>query len=160
MARVSRRLLLALLTTAGASFSVTPVEADDELPTIGRPSGRPRVTIDRLTFPKMDGSAAYVRHLTLVIRREARKADWGAGRKNRIELRFVVEQLTLRPKANALEVSCSARGELPGGRRARSRLVYGGDPKQPRKLVERVLEIVARGVVGRLAELERTRRSA
>jgi hypothetical protein len=160
LARLSRRLLLALLSAAGASFSVTAVQASDELPTIGRPPGRPRITIDRLTFPKMEGGADYVRHLTLVIRREARRADWGAGRKNKIALRFVVEQLTLNPKGNALEVSCSARGELPGGRRARSRLVYGGDPKHPRKLVERVLEIVARGVVGRLAELERTRRSA
>jgi hypothetical protein len=158
--RVSRRLLLALLSAAGASFSVTAVQASDELPTIGRPLGRPRIAIDRLTFPKMEGAAAYVRHLTSVIRREARKVDWGAGRKNKIALRFVVEQLTLSPKGSALEVSCSARGELPGGRRARSRLVYGGDPKHPRKLVERVLEIVARGVVGRLAELERTRRSA
>ncbi len=63
-------------------------------------------------------------------------------------------------KGSALEVRCSARGELPGGRRARSRLVYGGDPKQTQKLVERVLEIVARGVVGRLAEMERERRTA
>jgi len=135
-------------------------QAGDDLPTIGRLQGRPRIVIDRLTFPAMEGSAAYVRHLTFVLRREARQADWGAGRKNKIALRFVVEALTLRPKGKALEVSCSARGELPGGRRARSRLVYGGDPHQPRKLVERVLEIVARGVVGRLAELERTRRSA
>ena len=139
---------------------MTAVQASEELPTIGRPAGRPRIVIDRLTFPKMEGSEAYARHLTLVIRREARKADWGAGRKNRIALRFVVERLALNPKGSALEVSCSARGELPGGRRARSRLVYGGDPRQPRKLVERVLEIFARGVVGRLAELERTRRSA
>jgi len=75
LARLSRRLLLALLSAAGASFSVTAVQASDELPTIGRPPGRPRITIDRLTFPKMEGGADYVRHLTLVIRREARRAD-------------------------------------------------------------------------------------
>jgi hypothetical protein len=132
----------------------------DELPTIGRPEGRPRIIIDRLTFPPMHDSAAYVRHLGAVLRREAGRADWGAGRKSRISLRFVVEQLTFANQGSALEVRCSARGELPGGRRARSRLVYGGDPKRPRELVERVLEIVARGVVGRLAELERSRRAA
>lgn len=116
--------------------------------------------IDRLTFPPMNGSVGYERHLLAVLRREARLVDWGAGRGSKIALRFVVEQLRLVPKGRALEVRCSARGELPGGRRARSRLVFGGDPKQARQLVERVLEIVARGVVGRLAELERTRRSA
>lgn len=108
----------------------------------------------------MPGSEGYLRHLKSVLRREARRADWGAGRNNRIPLRFTVEKLSLVPKGNALEVVCSARGELPGGRRARSRLVFGGDPKKARKLVERVLEIVARGVVGRLAEMERERRSA
>jgi hypothetical protein len=116
--------------------------------------------IDRLTFPEMAGSDRYVRHLKSVLRREARRVDWGASKNNRIPLRFAVEKLSLVAKGSALEVHCSARGELPGGRRARSRLVYGGDPKQAQKLVERVLEIVARGVVGRLAEMERDRRTA
>lgn len=152
--------MVALLAGFASTLATGAAAAEEELPTIGRPPGRPKILIDRLTFPKMAGSDAYVRHLTFVIRREARRVDWGAGRRAKIPLRFVVEQLKLVPRGKALEVQCSARGELPGGRRARSRLVYGGDPRQPRKLVERVLEIVARGVVGRLAELERARRSA
>jgi hypothetical protein len=159
MAELTRRSALTLLLSAGILACPRAVLAED-LPTIGQPSGRPRISIDRLTFPPMAGSEGYVRHLTSVLRREARRVDWGAGRNNRIPLRFTVEKLVLVAKGSALEVRCSARGELPGGRRARSRLAYGGDPKQAQKLVERVLEIVARGVVGRLAEMERERRTA
>ena len=158
MAELTRRSALALLLSAGILACPRTALAED-LPTIGQPSGRPRISIDRLTFPPVAGSEGYVRHLTSVLRREARRVDWGAGRNNRIPLRFTVEKLVLVAKGSALEVRCSARGELPGGRRARSRLVYGGDPKQAQKLVERVLEIVARGVVGRLAEMERERRT-
>jgi hypothetical protein len=159
MSRFPRRSVLALLAGVGCAFAGGRARADD-LPTIGRPPGHPRIVLDRVSLPKVAGAEAYERHLRFVLRREGRRADWGAGRNSKITLRFVVEQLKLTARGNALEVHCSARGELPGGRRARSRLVYGGDPKQARKLVERVLEIVARGVVGRLAELERQRRSA
>jgi hypothetical protein len=159
MVELTRRSALALLLSAGILACPRAALAED-VPTFGTPPGRPRISIDRLTFPDMPGSEGYLRHLKSVLRREARRVDWGAGRNNRIPLRFTVEKLSLVPKGNALEVRCSARGELPGGRRARSRLVFGGDPKKARKLVERVLEIVARGVVGRLAEMERERRSA
>jgi len=157
MAELSRRSVLALLLGAGILACPGAALAED-IPTIGTPPGRPKILIDRLTFPQMAGSEVYVRHLKFVLRREARRVNWGAGRNNRIPLRFTVEKLALVPKGNALEVRCSARGELPGGRRARSRLVFGGDPRQAQKLVQRVLEIVARGVVGRLAEMERERR--
>jgi hypothetical protein len=49
-------------------------------------------------------------------------------------------------------------GKLPKGKVARSDIQYGGDPRSPRKVVRQVLEIVARGVITRLAELERNRR--
>jgi hypothetical protein len=159
MGRLTRRSLVPLLVGLCAELAAAPLAAE-EPPTIGRPEGKPRILLDRLTFPDVKGGERYVRHLRFVIRREARRADWGAGRKSRISLRFVVEELSVRARGSAVEVRCNARGELPGGRRARSRLVYGGDPKQEQLLVERVLEIVARGVVGRLAELERVRRSA
>lgn len=141
------------------SVLLLPAAAMAEAPTIGKPPGRPRIEIDRLTFPEgVPGATEYIRHLKFTLRKESRRADWGAGRQSTISFRFVVEELSLVDQGNALQVRCSARGELPRQRTARSRLVYSGDPKQSRELVRRVLTIVARGVVTRLADIERTRR--
>ena len=57
-----------------------------------------------------------------------------------------------------LRVRCTAFGRLPSGKTAKSHLDYGGDPKAHGEVVKRVLEMVARGVITRLAELERVRR--
>ena len=157
---VSRRQLLTLLAQVGlVAGSWSEAHADPSVPTIGKPPGRPRIRIDRITLPAgVAGAAEYVRHLERTLRKEARRADWGAGRGSTISFRFVVEELTLSDVRSALSVRCSARGELPRHRAARSKLVYSGDPKQPRELVRRVLTIVARGVVTRLSDLERSRR--
>jgi hypothetical protein len=58
-----------------------------------------------------------------------------------------------------LKVRCTAFGRLPKGKTARSKLEFGGDPRDTRKVIDHVLTIVARGVLSRLAELERNRRS-
>ena len=55
-------------------------------------------------------------------------------------------------------VKCTALGKLPKGKVARSHLKFSGAPAERHELTKRVLEIVARGVIGRLAELERIRR--
>lgn len=161
-AKCTRRALLAgllvgiLPNTAHGEDSPPALE---DVPTIGRPHGRPRIRIDRLTFPSdIPGAAEYVRHLRRALQQEARRADWGAGKGSTIVFRFVVEELTWTDQGSAIQVRCSARGELPKRRTARSRLVYGGDPRKRRELVKRVLTIVARGVVTRLADLERSRR--
>lgn len=121
-------------------------------------AGRPRVTLDRLALPEVPDADHYRRALQGFLKREARRVDWGTGRGSTIELRFEVTQLKLERKDSVLRVTCSAVGRLPGNRTARSHLEFGGDPKRPRELVEQVLRIVARGVVTRLAELERQRR--
>lgn len=124
-----------------------------------RSGGKPRVVLDRLTFPDdVPGAAGHKRRLESFLRREARQADWGAGEKNRIEFRFTVTELTLKRDAGVLRVRCAALGSLPGNRTAKARLDFGGDPKRPTELVDEVLRIVARGVVTRLAQLERQRR--
>jgi hypothetical protein len=87
-----------------------------------------------------------------------RRADWGAGAKNRIEYRFFVTELTLTEEEGVLRVRCTAVGKLPKGKTAKSRLSFSGDPHKKSELVKRVLDIVARGVITRLAELERVRR--
>jgi hypothetical protein len=128
---------------------------------IGRPRdpGHPKVILDGLVFPEsVANTASLERHFKHMLRRAARRADWGAGRGARIEYRVVVEELAVAEVGGVLRVRCTALGRLPRGKSARSHLDFGGDPKNRRAVVERVLEIVARGVVTRLAALERERR--
>lgn len=124
-----------------------------------REPGRPSVSLDALVFPAdVANSARLERHFRHMLKRAARRADWGAGRGAHIEYRVIVEELRITEEAGVLRVRCTALGRLPRGKSARSHLDFGGDPKNPRAVVERVLEIVARGVVTRLAALERERR--
>ena len=153
-------LLLLLLTVAAPAW-VSPRVARAEAEETGRFAGSgPRVKLDRLSLPPdLIGAKAYETHLRSTLRREARHADWGAGATSKISYRFVVEQLDLREDNGVLHVTCTARGRLPRGKSAKSHIVFGGDPRERTKVVQHVLDIVARGVVTRLAELERARRT-
>jgi hypothetical protein len=152
----------ALLFCVLSAASVLPpaaarADTEAELPAV---ASRPRVTLDRLTFPaEVVGAKELESHLRGTLKREARRADWGAGSGSKISYRFFVEELELREEAGVLHVSCTALGRLPKGRSAKSHIVFGGDPRDRKNVVERVLDIVARGVVTRLAELERARRT-
>jgi hypothetical protein len=132
--------------------------ATDDAPAAA--AGHPRVKLDRLSFPPdLSGAKEYEGHLRTTLKREARHADWGAGPGSKISYRFFIEQLDLREEAGVLHVTCTALGRLPKGKSAKSHIAFGGDPRERKKVVEHVLDIVARGVVTRLAELERARRT-
>jgi hypothetical protein len=119
--------------------------------------GHPKVTLDRLELPETGGvDEPFLRK---VLAREARHADWGAGRENHIEYRFRIDDLTVTEERGVLRVACSASGWLPKSPRAKSHLAFGGDPKDREKVVRHVVEIVATGVMTRLADMERKRRS-
>ncbi|MES1178816.1 MAG: hypothetical protein ABUL62_31125 [Myxococcales bacterium] len=121
---------------------------------------RPKIKLDRLALPAdLVGAKEYETHLRGTLRREARRADWGARSGSKISYRFFVERLELREEDGVLHVTCTALGRLPRGKSAKSHIVFGGDPRERKKVVEHVLDIVARGVVTRLAELERARRT-
>ena len=145
--------------SAALLFPPLSVRAESEEPTVASTS-RPRVKLDRLSFPAgINGGKEYEGHLRSTLKREARRADWGAGSGSKISYRFFVEQLDLREEAGVLHVTCTALGRLPKGKSAKSHIAFGGDPRDRKKVVERVLDIVARGVLTRLAELERARRT-
>jgi hypothetical protein len=124
----------------------------------GKTQGRPKITLDRLDLTSAPLAQGEEKYLRTVLAREARNADWGAGRGAHVEYRVRIDELSLTEETNVLRVRCSATGFLPKGRNATSHLAFGGEPKDRAKLVEHVLEIVARGVVTRLADLERRRR--
>lgn len=133
----------------------TPTALMDEKPI----EGRPTVVLNRLTFPRdILGAGQFESHLKKSLGREVARADWGAGRENRIEYRFEVTELKYTLTDGALRAHCTAVGRLPGGQTAKSQLTFSGHPGERVALTQRVLEIVARGVITRLAQLERKRR--
>jgi hypothetical protein len=164
----SRALLVAALFL-GATLTTTPAPAErggaSDAPFAPgirkRIPGRPRVTLDRLVFPKsLARSAELERHFKYKLRKAAHRADWGAGRGASIEFRVVVEELEVTEAGGVLRVRCTALGRLPKGKSARSTIDFGGDPRRGHQILRHVLEIVARGVVTRLAALVRDRRRA
>jgi len=140
-----------------ATASATAIPQGHEQASEAAARGRPKIVLDRLELP--EGSTSHLkRHLRTALLREARRADWGAGRGNKIELRYRITELEVRQDGSVVHVFCAALGQLPRGKSARGQLSFGGDVKRKRQVVERVVEIVARGVITRLAEMERRRR--
>jgi hypothetical protein len=125
-----------------------------------REVGRPSVRLDRLDFPAgVPQGPALERHLRQQLKRAAHRADWGAKRGAKIEYRVKIEELTLREGDGVIHVRCTALGSLPKGRTTRTFIDFGGKPSERAQVMRHVLEIVARGVVTRLAAIERERRA-
>jgi len=158
---VLRSPLAFCLLSASALGIASPLVAHAEVEESAlTAANRPQVKLDRLALPAdLAFAKEYEAHLRSTLRREARRADWGSGPGAKISYRFFVEQLDLREEGGVLHVTCTALGRLPKGKSAKSHIAFGGDPRERKKVVERVLDIVARGVVTRLAELERARRT-
>lgn len=155
-----RALLLLLCLTLAVSW---PGAARAEPVLIGPndgPAGRPHIVIDELVVPAtLPEHQRITRVLDKMLKHEQHRVEWGAGRESRITYRFYLEQLTVSVERGVLKVRCTALGRLPKGKTARSKLEFGGDPKDPHKVIDHVLLIVARGVLARLADLERDRRA-
>jgi hypothetical protein len=159
-----RSLGLLLLGFATLALASAPGEASAREPALIGPSdgpeGRPHVVLDRLEVPDTIPERKRVSQvLTKVLQREQYRVEWGAGRGSRITYRFYLEQLDVSVERGVLKVRCTALGRLPKGKTARSKLEFGGDPQAPRQVIDHVLAIVARGVLTRLADLERDRRA-
>ena len=151
--------LLAIFSFATPLAFAAPAQgvALDSLEKAG--DGKPEVHLDKFSFPQnIQNAKEFEAHLKRALKREAYRADWGAGRENRIEYRFEVTELKFILDEGALRIHCQAVGRLPGGRSAKSELSFGGHPGERKELTKQVLGIVARGVITRLAELERRRR--
>ena len=155
--------MLATGSLLGAALCVNPTVAHAEPETEPvSAANHPHVKLDRLQLPgelSSTDAKEFAKHLRVTLKREARHADWGADPKSKISYRFFVEELELREENGVLHVTCTALGRLPKGKSAKSHIAFGGDPHDRKKVIERVLDIVARGVVTRLAELERARRT-
>lgn len=161
MRRSAPSVLLCGLLAAALLAAASPVRARSDGQETLLPAARgPRIKLDRLSLPTdLLNAKEYEAHLRKTLRREARHADWGSGANAKISYRFFVERLDLREDRGVLHVTCTALGRLPKGKSAKSHIEFGGDPRDRKRVIERVLDVVARGVVTRLAELERARRT-
>lgn len=158
-----RSALVALLLGASLALAPQVVEAKAKVirthEKIPKRHGRPDVRLDKLEFPvDVPNGKHFKSFLTKRLTKETKRAIWGAGRDNIIEYRFTVTELSIVKEDDVVRVKCTAVGKLPGGQAAKSHMSFGGEPAKQNKIVERVLEIVARGVITRLSELERIRR--
>ncbi|MFO0550695.1 MAG: hypothetical protein U0271_20035 [Polyangiaceae bacterium] len=82
------------------------------------------------------------------------------GKKGKVEVSFVVKELTVTTEGDVIRVTCTLLGKLKGGGSARSRLSFGGKPDARKKLEREVLTAVTDGVMTRLAEIAREREKA
>lgn len=151
-------LVLAPLTWPERAAAAAPPSRASGVDTARESAGRPRVKLNRLTFPTIPEASYYKNRLTRSLSQASARADWGAGAGSVIEYRFRVDRLDIETADGLVRVHCEATGELPQRKNASSRLSFSGDPSQRRQLVEKVLDIVARGVVTRLAQMEHARR--
>lgn len=150
--------LLALAAVTRPAHAAAPPRGSSSVEAARTSAGRPRIKLNRLTFPTIPEASYYKNHLTRSLSQASARADWGAGAGSVIEYRFRVDRLDIETRDGLVRVHCEATGELPNGKHASSRLSFSGDPAQRRQLVEKVLTIVGSGVITRLAQIEHARR--
>jgi hypothetical protein len=143
------RLLSAVAFAVIAAFA-TPRPAD------ARPKADVEWTrVDAPTTTK-DG-ARLAKNLHQLLKEASRKADFG--KSGKVLLRARIAEYVVEQKGDVLRIRCTVIGRLEGGPSAKSRIAFGGDPKDPKALEKQVLTMVAHGVTSRLAALAKARAS-
>jgi hypothetical protein len=145
MTRVTRWIAGLLL---GATVSLAaPGTAAARTPT--------KVEWTRVEAPAGKDAARLEKLLRNLLKEASRKADFGKARK--VSLRARITEYAVERRGDVLRIRCAVVGRLEGGASAKSRVSFGGDPKDPGALEKQVLGMVASGVVSRLAALARAR---
>ena len=96
--------------------------------------------------------------LEKLLKREARRADWGGVAGEGVVASIEIRELAAIVDGDVVRVTCAGVGKIPGVGAAKSKFSFGGRPSERAKLEKHVLELVARGIVTRLAEMARQRR--
>jgi hypothetical protein len=145
MSLLSRRGALLALLALGSAGLTAPAEARPRRPKI-------RWTIlvpERQDRPRIEAL------LKEILEKETRKARWGKGYTDEVQATIDVRELSTRIDGAVARVTCSALGKIKELGVARSRFSYGGKAEQRAQLEKHILELVARGIIVRLAELAR-----
>lgn len=102
-----------------------------------------------------DDQAAREKALQPILKKEARRADWGDHHGDPVIASIEIKELSSVLDGDVVRVTCTAVGKLQGGHAAKSKFSFGGHPADRAKLEKHVLELVTRGIVARLAEMSR-----
>jgi hypothetical protein len=128
---------------------------------VSRPAdARPKADVEwtRVDAPATtkDG-ARLAKNLHQLLKNASRKADFG--KSGKVLLRARIVEYIVEHKGDVIRIRCTVIGRLEGGPSAKSRIAFGGDPKDPKALEKQVLTMVAHGVTSRLAALAKARTS-
>jgi len=105
----------------------------------------------------LPGAAARVaRKLKKLLVEASRRADWGKG--STVKLSASVTELSWQQQQDVLRLEVTVVGRIAGAASVRSRIRVGGRPAERAKLEQDALQIVATGLVTRLADIARTKR--
>jgi hypothetical protein len=128
-------------------------------PSLAGADGKPKVEVAAVEITSAEIAKAQQKRVRGIVRRAAHRAaknlDFGRG--GRVEIGFVVRELTVEEDDDVVRVTCTLVGRLKGGGSARSKIRFGGKLGQRKKLERQVMEAATDGVMTRLAELSRRR---
>lgn len=134
--------------------SVVGVAALAALPTPSFARSSTKVEWTRISAPPGKDADRTTRALKPLLVKAARKADFGKAKSVKLAARVV--EFTSTRQGDVLRVSCTIMGHVVGGPSAKSRISFGGSPDDRAALEKQVLEMVANGLVARLAQIART----
>jgi hypothetical protein len=107
----------------------------------------------KVDVPDGDDAARVQKLLKKALGEASKRADFGKTKSVALTARVV--ELTTETRGDVLRITCTVMGRIVGGAGARSKISYGGSPEQRAELEKEVLTQVARGLVGRLAQIVR-----
>jgi hypothetical protein len=108
-----------------------------------------------IVLPERKDAPRVAAMLKAILEKETRKARWGSGFPLEAEATIDIRELSARIDGDIVRVSCAALGKMRELGVARTRFSYGGKAVQQAQLEKHILELVARGIIVRLAELAR-----
>ncbi len=143
-----RTISVALLLAAVLCFgSASPAQAAPK---------RGRVVWTEVTVGAHDTRRDLERFLKRIVESQAKRTDWGPHAKTPLEARLEVSQFAVVRTKDVVRVTCTGTGALRDGPTVRSHFSMGGRPAGQAELERRVLTMLGRGIVGRLAQIARS----
>jgi hypothetical protein len=141
------------ITWRAAVLAVSMAASLAAAPSTALAAGRTKIQWVKVDVPDGDDAARLQKLLKKALGEAAKKADFGKAKSVSLTARVV--EMTTETRGDVLRITCTVMGRVVGGAGARSKISYGGSPDQRAELEKEVLTQVARGLVGRLAQIVR-----
>jgi hypothetical protein len=116
-----------------------------------------RVEWTDVELPSGERSGAREKTLRAILKKEARRADWGAPSRDPVRAAVRVTEFAVQRRTDVTRVTCTAVGKMEGGASVKTHFSFGGRPDQLESLETTMLTLIGRGLVNRLAAVRRER---